>query len=255
MNRSELASVIAETLGPMTGCCVWDIGSGEQVPSAASAVLEEAGVSLSYGFGIDPNLPEGAQGYRGTLDEFLLSDFCLWPRPDLVVCADAMHCIPGIETSFARLLQELGSGVPVIVWDCVCDETGSSVRVPAYELHACKAMIDRALGIPHAELFSRETLGRISRDLPVQWSAFRTVAGGTVSASAIEDSCQATLDYAELVADHTDVYAAVARKLRRVRVSSSKRYESEMRSVCIGTTAASSQTQQEQRQRDQRYCH
>ncbi len=255
MNGSELAAVVGTTLGPMKGCCVWDIGSGEHVPSAASMVLEEAGVSLSCGFGIDPHLPEGAQGYRGTLDAFLMSDLSSWPRPDLVVCADSMHCINGIETSFARLLQELGSGVPVIVWDYVRDETGSSARVPAYELHACKAMIDRALGIPHDELFTGDALWQISRDLPVQWSTFRIVAGRTVYASVLQECCEATLDYAELIAEHTDLYAEVARKVRRVRVSTSERYESEMRSVSIGTTVASSQTEQEQRQREQGCCH
>lgn len=254
MSRAELADLIRASLGAASVGCVVDIGCGQSEASdahdactlfSAGAVLSASGLENMSFYGIDPLLSERVPGFRGTLAEFLDCSEACHPTPDLVLCADALHCMGESASHFARYLSGLYTGTRVVLWDCVRNDGGTPESGAACTLHECKAMIDTELGISHGQLLSQAELLEAIQSTPVHWSVCARVKGRLCSVAELAEACQATLDYAELVAENRRLYTRVARTVRTIALQRDAAYRLEDRLLCIGTVAAESQKQQE----------
>ncbi|MFP4508492.1 MAG: hypothetical protein ACLFNQ_00035 [Spirochaetaceae bacterium] len=247
MSRAQLSDIIRASLGAVSVGCVVDVGCGESDPFPASAVLEASGLEAMRFFGVDPLLSEHAPGFRGTLTEFIDLECLDRPIPDLVLCADALHCLAAGPAPFSRYLSSLHPGTPVLLWDFVQCEASTPESGPACTLHACKAMIDTELGISHGEMFTQADLLDTAHRMPVLWSVCAFVPGRRCSVAELTEACELTLDYAERIAGNRCLYTRVARTVRMIALKRDAAYRLEDRLLCIGTVAPESEKQHRQR--------
>jgi hypothetical protein len=224
------------------GCGQCDVSDARDgcTPFSAGAVLSASGLDVARFYGIDPLLSEHVPGFRGTLAEFLERGKARYPTPDLVLCADALHCMGESASLFARYLSGLDAGTRVILWDCVRNDGSTPESGPACTLHECKAMIDTELGISHGDLLSQAELLEAIQSTPVHWSVCARVPGRLCSVAELAEACQATLDYAELVAENRRLYTRVARTVRTIALQHDAAYRLEDRLLCIGSVAPES---------------
>lgn len=209
--------------------CICDIGCGSCDRTAPELFSRDA----QY-FGIDPLLPDGVPGYRGTLEDLLTHEDSVLPRADLVVCADVLHYMENPSVVLCRCASQLARASGIIVRECIADFRTSSPSGPACILHECKALVDRTRGVSHGPLYSRDEIARVLDSLPVEWTSRRVVPGNSCPPETLEQARQETIDYADLVADRADVYARVTRSLRQLVISERGTYRFEDRLLAVG---------------------